>query len=589
MGERVILTLMEGSFEQGFPVILRISEDEAPTKTGIQVLGKLPPAPNVLEAFKNWKLAYRRMAMLYSRIQPKPEQVTNVSYHQLADDLAEGLNDWLNSGFREWQKIRDGLQRSLSDTDEIQFIIQTNDIQLRQLPWHLWDFFEDYPKAEVALSAPEYQPVKKSSTKNPGGKVKILAILGNRQGIDIEKDRAFLEQFSDKAQTKFLVEPQPEELNDHLWENGWDILFFAGHSSSQEKGILQLNQTDSLTLDRLRYALKKAIEGGLQLAIFNSCDGLGLARDLADLHIGQVIVMRELVPDVVAQEFLRHFLRAFSGGESLYASVREARERLQGLESKFPCASWLPVICQNPAEAPMTWLEGCVQEEGTQLILPNCRNFMKPKVLLLLSLGVLGCLFSLSWLANWYGVKNHLAGQLPKAQFGYSWALKLNPLSAAAHYNQGSIYEDQQNYERAYAEYQLAIEGGLIEAYNNQGRLYILEGNYEAAVSLLRLGLPLVKHDQVRALMYKNLGWARLEQGRYDEAKLDLTESIKLKSDRSPAYCLLAQVLEREGDKKGALVQWENCLGFAYQPSTPEEDKWVHLARQSLDAEESHK
>ncbi len=217
---------------------------------------------------------------------------------------------------------------------------------------------------------------------------------------------------------------------------------------------------------------------------------------------------------------------------------------------------------------------------------PSFMNFMKPGAPLLLSLGVLGCLFALSWLTNWYGVTNHLARQLPKAQLGYSLALKLNPWSAAAHYNQGAAYEDQHNYERAHAEYKLAIEGGLIEAYNNQARVYILEGNYDAAISLLRSGLPLAKDDQVKADMYKNQGWARLEQGRYAEAKLDLTEAIKLKNESAPAYCLLAQVLEREGDKKAAQVQWENCLGFAYQPNTPEEDKWVHLARQCLSAEE---
>lgn len=37
--------------------------------------------------------------------------------------------------------------------------------------------------------------------------------------------------------------------------------------------------------------------------------------------------------------------------------MRGARERLQGLERDFPCASWLPVICQNPAVVPTTWQE----------------------------------------------------------------------------------------------------------------------------------------------------------------------------------------------------------------------------------------
>lgn len=227
--------------------------------------------------------------------------------------------------------------------------------------------------------------------------------------------------------------------------------------------------------------------------------------------------------------------------------------------------------------------------ESPPFALLNFIQFIKPGIPLLLSMGVLGSSFALSWLANWYGVTNHLTGQLFKAQLGYNVALKLNPLSTAAHYSQGVLYEDQQNYEKAHAKYQLAIEGGLIEAYNNQARLYILQTKeYDAAVSLLNTGLPLAKDNRVKADLYKNRGWARLEQGRYAEAKVDLQEAIQLKSDRAPAYCLLAQVLEREGDNKRAMAQWENCLGYAQQTNLPEEDNWYHLAQQRLDAQGRH-
>ena len=166
-----------------------------------------------------------------------------------------------------------------------------------------------------------------------------------------------LEQLPDAAVT-FLVEPPRQELNDQLWAQPWDILFFAGHSTSGaegETGKIFINPTESLTVSQLKYALQQAITQGLQLAIFNSCDGLGLAANLADLHIPQMIVMREPVPDKVAQEFLKYFLAAFSSGLPLMTSVRQAREKLQGLEDEFPCATWLPVICQNPAEVPRTW------------------------------------------------------------------------------------------------------------------------------------------------------------------------------------------------------------------------------------------
>jgi len=47
-----------------------------------------------------------------------------------------------------------------------------------------------------------------------------------------------------------------------------------------------------------------------------------------------------------SSRILRHFLAAFSSGQSLYASVREARRKAAKLEGKYPCATWLPVICQ---------------------------------------------------------------------------------------------------------------------------------------------------------------------------------------------------------------------------------------------------
>jgi hypothetical protein len=80
-----------------------------------------------------------------------------------------------------------------------------------------------------------------------------------------------------------------------------------------------------------------------------------LAHALAELHIPQILVMRELVPDQVAHAFLRYFLDAFSRPELFYLAVREAREKLQGLEEKYPCASWLPTIYQNPAVLPPIW------------------------------------------------------------------------------------------------------------------------------------------------------------------------------------------------------------------------------------------
>ncbi len=253
------------------------------------------------------------------------------------------------------------------------FLIQTEDNQLRKLPWHIWRFFRDYHQGEVGLSAIEFEPG--SQVKNSAKQVRILAILGDSTGIDVEADRSLLKSLPD-AKTVFLVEPKRQELDEQLWDKqGWDILFFAGHSSSTdgETGYIYINSTERLTIPQLKNALSKAIKRGLALAIFNSCDGLGLAQQLDDLHISQIIVMREKVPDRVAQEFLKHFLSSFAEGKSFYLAVREARDQLQGLESDFPGASWLPVICQNPAQEPPTWQQLRDKTPGDKPIHPALR------------------------------------------------------------------------------------------------------------------------------------------------------------------------------------------------------------------------
>jgi hypothetical protein len=148
-----------------------------------------------------------------------------------------------------------------------------------------------------------------------------LAVLGDKTGIDVDKDCELLKKLPN-ATTTFLSQPQRDRINDHLWNQPWNILFFAGHSKSEgETGRIYINDKDSLTIADLKYALRNAVTNGLQLAIFNSCDGLGLARELQDLHIPQIIVMREPVPDLVAQAFLKHFLAAFSSDASLYTAL----------------------------------------------------------------------------------------------------------------------------------------------------------------------------------------------------------------------------------------------------------------------------
>ena len=369
MSNLVVLNLGKGDLHNGFPFVTAWLQSQN-TPQSRQITGSLPTAPDIQDLYRRWQLLYELLYQARSlttrRRQPQSidedieiddSDVTHVcdaDFYEVSQELQNRIDTWLDSeGFSD---ISRQLYKQLDSAQEIRVIIQTEDNQLRKLPWSTWRFFRDYPLAEVSLSPLNFEPGK--AAQNSAKQVRILAILGDSAGIDIEADKRLLENLKD-AQTVFLVEPQRRELNEQLWDSqGWDILFFAGHSSTQAdggSGQIYINPTESLTISQLKNALNEAITRGLQLAIFNSCDGLGLARQLADLHIPQMIVMREPVPDLVAQEFLKYFLTEFAGGRSFDVAVRKARERLQGIEGEFPGASWLPVTFQNPAEVPPNW------------------------------------------------------------------------------------------------------------------------------------------------------------------------------------------------------------------------------------------
>lgn len=375
VNKRIVIKVGEGSLQTGYATTVQIGEENLPPQAETQA--RLPPAPELHVLYQQWQLAYRRLGGLLSsgyRLEAQ-DGVTNVSdfsdkarCQQLSQRLRDYVHHWLNG--EDFRPIREKVLEQLSPQDTSRILLQTSDPLLLRLPWYELHFFQRYRQAEVGICLPHYQQVSYRGSRS--AKVRVLAVIGDAAGLDTHTDCELLQQLPD-AEVHFLPEPDVDTFNQRLWdEKGWDILFFAGHSRSHQhcmpdiaaeeetigteaRGEILLNATDRLTVKQLKHALSKAIDRGLNTAIFNSCDGLGLATDLADLHIPQVLVMREPVPDRVAHRFLQGFLTSFSAGRPFYVAVREAREKLQGLESQFPCATWLPVIVQNLAETPPTW------------------------------------------------------------------------------------------------------------------------------------------------------------------------------------------------------------------------------------------
>ncbi|WP_019506224.1 CHAT domain-containing protein [Pleurocapsa sp. PCC 7319] len=208
----------------------------------------------------------------------------------------------------------------------------------------------DYPDVGIGYSTNEnYTPSLIQTIHN---KVSILAVFGDSKNIDLTEDRQAINNLKN-TEPVFLHQPISRELIQQLRSRrGWDVFFFAGHSQREiNVGRIYLNERESLTLDQFKNALTEAISNGLKIAIFNSCDGLGLAQRLADLHIPVVIAMQEIVPDLVAQSFLKEFLTEYNCGLPLYTAVRRAQARLEEF-TDYPGATWLPLIFQNPNVIP---------------------------------------------------------------------------------------------------------------------------------------------------------------------------------------------------------------------------------------------
>lgn len=429
MKKIISLRLGEGNFKSGFyQILLKLYAGEELLEE-IDT-GSLPPNQEIEKTYQKWQCLYE--AFIGNRggffdgdfdstgIGFKPrilefaedniERGSQESATEVTAYMIEIINQWLNSP--EFQSIDQALRTNINTKDEVVLVIQTDNDILRKLPWHEWNFFKKYTKAEVVLSAPKFSlKLKKKSLS--AGKVRILAIIGDCTNIDPEADLNTLRN-NREVELEIVSQPSRKQICDRLREkSGWDILFYAGHSKSNaQKGWISINAKTKLEISELNSALEVAIENGLQLAIFNSCQGLGLVPQLEELGIPQIIVMREQVQNQVAQEFLAEFIASFSSGKSFYLAIREARGRLKDIEDKYYCASWLPVVCQHWSVKPPTW------EELRDPPLPSPPNLLFRKGGVILS-GLLVAMIVI-------GVRSF--GLLQSLEFqAFDWLMRMRP------------------------------------------------------------------------------------------------------------------------------------------------------------------
>ncbi|MDM8558421.1 CHAT domain-containing protein [Candidatus Parabeggiatoa sp. HSG14] len=370
---KLITLNFSGDFNKGFEITLQEESNLS------QDVISLPPNPKLPKRYETWRKNY--LANLHNPLgKPIDEDIhdTQTCIQNGKDsytDLIDCFKSWLkeSGGERCRSFIRENLSPLKQTTEEeARVVILTDNPKLGQLPWHEWedDLFKGIclGRAAIAVGPKIFQPPNLAPNIRPKDKVKILIIIGNSDQINTKFDRQILEKIVSRENAEIQVEePKTKDELLRFISQEWHIFLFAGHSASDEEkrmGEVKLEK-ENVEIEDLKFAISKALEKGLQLMIFNSCDGVGLANPLAGLlYLPQSIVMRENIPDEVAQTFLQSFFTAFAKErKALYSSMLEARLSMRRFENKYPGVVCLPVIYQNSAVASLSWNELCSQSE----------------------------------------------------------------------------------------------------------------------------------------------------------------------------------------------------------------------------------
>ncbi|MFM7876357.1 MAG: ABC transporter substrate-binding protein [Microcystis panniformis] len=443
MSRVVILKIGEGNFETGFSVTLEIRDNYhliAPFAEG-----KLVPNLDIADALQNYRRAY------YHWVKSQPSLGITVPHsmitHAAVDDprenlrqatktLKDSLNEWLNSSYLS--SIQNHILFHIGTESEVRFFIQTTHFDLQQIPWECWNFLHQWcPDAEIALTIQRNPPII-----NLTSPIKVLVILGN---IDIGNDHISLCLSSlktvlgnpDKISMQILSPSSdpplsPKNIRHELIKNQWDIVVYLGHSqtsSDGHDGVFIIDNDTALSPEHnLRNSLEIAVKKGLKLVICNSCDGLGIGRQLANIGVPHIIVMKEPIAVRVALRFLEVFLPNFLEHKSLQESLTIARQelRLHEFEVDAASSSLLPRLIENPEEPPLILplppenTEENHQNNDEQSWPSRLSSRWKQALLFILSL-----LVTLSVL-YWGGVFSDDASKYPEISLGEEILLETN-------------------------------------------------------------------------------------------------------------------------------------------------------------------
>ena len=322
-----------------------------------QTVVTFPNLGTMLSQYQEWQTRYRRLDPQNHRLMSN--KAVSLVPERINDCLDAGammqanLHQWYSSpGFGT---IRERLASTIDPELEVEMIVRSRSKVLIKLPWNsIWQpLLDRYPQTEVSVSL--IPAISDNVASDEKLQVSVLSVLTSAQGIKLDRSKEYLDALP-YTKSEFVVAPTNADFVKLLTQKPWSVLFFSSYISGYlPNNRIYINHHDTIGITEFKYRIRTAVQQGLKLLILNCGEGVDLASELVDLQIPNLIVMREAVQDQVAQEFVKLFLKAFSGGKSLPLAVRDARERLKAIEKVVPDASCLPILCQQMATPVTNW------------------------------------------------------------------------------------------------------------------------------------------------------------------------------------------------------------------------------------------
>ncbi|MBE9110533.1 CHASE2 domain-containing protein [Nodosilinea sp. LEGE 07298] len=319
----------------------------------------------LLQLYQGWQrayLGYYKQA-LRGRV-GAAGQVTAaaVDWHsQLVQSEARLLSEfhtWLKQG--DLYDLRQEVQAAAQGAGTVELFLTCTPLDLARLPWETWEFG---PPVQIVRSPATIRAATGRRQTWRRGKARVLAILGDETGLNFSGERHTLDG-QQRLMEIHYVGWQPGEDSTALKQRvcaaiadsqGWDVLFFAGHSNEAALvgGQIAIAPHTSLTVKDLAPYLQTAQGHGLQFALFNSCSGLDIAQGLINLGLSQVAIMREPIHNEVAQAFLVQLLQRLAQGQNVQEAMHRACQFLKAEQSlTYPSAYLVPSLFRHPASVP---------------------------------------------------------------------------------------------------------------------------------------------------------------------------------------------------------------------------------------------